>query len=430
MHPIPRDLWPDATLPVAVDPYRFIARRARRLGTDAFRSRLLGRPAVFLTGPEAAAFFYAPGRFRRAGAVPELVAGVLFGEGGVQRLDGEEHRRRKALWLSLMTDAALDELDRIVERTWEDALPELVALSSLDVFPQAARILTTSVCRWAGVPLQHGQIGETCTMLSSLFLHAASLGPEHLEGRRNRKRATAWARGLIRSARHSGDPPAADVTGQVSAWRDASGEPLSEEIAATELLNVLRPVVAVAVYVTYLAMALHRHPGCRDGVAHDAACRTAFVQEVRRLYPFFPAVAALAAADTEWQGGAITAGTRAVLDLHGTCRDRRVWEDADAFRPERFTGREHDPWALIPQGGGDHAVTHRCPGEWITIRLMCIFARRLALARYDVATPETRPAWRRAPALPKGGFQLLRFRPGERITSSDGPARSTRRPVR
>jgi fatty-acid peroxygenase len=56
-------------------------------------------------------------------------------------------------------------------------------------------------------------------------------------------------------------------------------------------------------------------------------------------------------------------------------------------------------------------VTHRCPGEWITIRLMGIFARRLAIARYDVATPGARPAYSRAPALPKGGFQLMRFRP-------------------
>jgi fatty-acid peroxygenase len=267
MRSIPRDIWPDATLPLAADPYRFIARRARRLGTDAFRSRLLGRSAVFLTGPEAAAFFYAPGRFRRAGAVPGLVSHVLFGDGGVQQLDTEAHRVRKALWLGLMTDASLDDLDRVVDRTWDEALPELAALSSIDVFRQSARVLTTGVCRWAGVPLPHGQIGETSKMLASLFLHAAALGPEHLEGRRNRRRATDWASGLIRSAREEGDAGRPDATAAIAGWRHASGQPLSEEAAATELLNLLRPVVAVSVYVTYLAMALHRHPCCREGVA-------------------------------------------------------------------------------------------------------------------------------------------------------------------
>jgi fatty-acid peroxygenase len=177
-------------------------------------------------------------------------------------------------------------------------------------------------------------------------------------------------------------------------------------------------------------MALHRHPGCRESVALDAAFRDAFVQEVRRLSPFFPALAAVAAQDTDWNGAAIPGGTRVVLDLHGTCRDPRAWEEPDAFRPERFLGRTFDPWALIPQGGGDHAVTHRCPGEWITIRLMRIFARRLALAQYDVATPGARPEYRRAPALPKGGFQLSGFRRGQTVTSSDGPAIWTTRPGR
>jgi fatty-acid peroxygenase len=175
---------------------------------------------------------------------------VLFGKGGVHRLDGEAHLVRKALLLSLMTDAALDALDRIVERTWDEALPKLGTLGTLDVFLESARIFAISVCRWAGVPLPQGAIAETSTMLSSLFLHAAALGPAHLEGRRNRNRATAWAAGLIRSARNPGEAGRKDVTAQVAAWRQPSGEPLSEEAAATELLNVLRPVVAVAVYAT------------------------------------------------------------------------------------------------------------------------------------------------------------------------------------
>jgi fatty-acid peroxygenase len=177
-------------------------------------------------------------------------------------------------------------------------------------------------------------------------------------------------------------------------------------------------------------MALHRHRRCRERVARDSTFRDAFVEEVRRLYPFFPAVVARAVADAEWRGGVIPAGTRTVLDLHGTCRDPRIWDDPETFCPERFIGTVPNPWSLIPQGGGDHALKHRCPGEWITIRLMRVFSRRLARARYDVATPEARPAWRRAPALPEGGFHLVRLRPCQAVTSADGPAKSTRHPVR
>lgn len=411
MTSIPRDLWPDVTLPLLADPYRFISRKARRLGTQAFRSRLLGTPALFMTGPEAAAFFYARGRFHRKGAIPERIAHVLFGDGGVQRLDGDRHMRRKALWLELMNEDALDDLDTVAGRTWEAARPELASMSAIDLFEQSARLLSSAVCSWAGVPVHDGRISDISEMLSSLFLHAASLGPSHLTGRENRKRATIWARGLVRNARQKRTTAGKDVVGKIAFWPDEDGQLLSDDAAATELLNVLRPVVAVAVYVTFLGMALHRHPEYRAPVAEDSRIRDAFVQEVRRLYPFFPAVAACAATASEWNGEVIAPGTRAVLDLYGTSRDPRAWHDPEHFLPERFLGWQGDPWTMIPQGGGEHAVTHRCPGEWITIRLMRLHAHRLALSRYDVATPEARPNYRAAPALPRGGFQIVNFRP-------------------
>jgi fatty-acid peroxygenase len=412
MTSIPRDLWPDVTLPLLSDPYRYISRRARRMGTDAFRSRLIGQPAIFLTGPEAAEFFYAPGCFHRQKAVPEHFAHVLFGDGGVQRLDAEPHRHRKALWLDLATGDAPDRLERVVESVWIDSLPEFEAMSAIDVFPQTARILTAAVCRWAGVPLPPHRIGSACEMLSSLFLHAAALGPEHLRGRQNRKAATLWACDLVRAARAPEGAPRTDPVARIAHWCDSTGTPLPDEAAATEVLNLLRPAVAVAVYVTFVAMALHRNPWHRARVAGDAAFRLAFVQEVRRLYPFFPAVAAWTVGAVAWRGEEIAAGTRAVLDLYGTCRDPRSWPEADAFRPERFLDWPGDPWTLIPQGGGLHGQTHRCPGEDITIRLMALFARELARARYEVATPDARPNYRAAPALPKGGFQLTDFRAG------------------
>jgi fatty-acid peroxygenase len=130
------------------------------------------------------------------------------------------------------------------------------------------------------------------------------------------------------------------------------------------------------------------------------------------VYPFFPAVAARTVAATAWRTEEIAADTRAVLDLYGTCRDPRIWEDADAFRPARFLDWSGDLWALIPQGGGLREQTHRCPGEDITIRLMAFFAREFARARYEVTTPDACPNFRATPALPKGGFQLAGFRPG------------------
>jgi hypothetical protein len=86
------------------------------------------------------------------------------------------------------------------------------------------------------------------------------------------------------------DDSAASV---IAKHRDLAGELLSPQVAAVELLNVLRPIVAVGVYLTFGALALHRYPLCRQQlqtIPDDYPYL--FAQEVRRFYPFFPAVCA------------------------------------------------------------------------------------------------------------------------------------------
>ena len=45
------------------------------------------------------------------------------------------------------------------------------------------------------------------------------------------------------------------------------------------------------------------------------------------------------------------------------------------------------PFNFVPQGGGDHLVNHRCPGEWITIEFMKVAAEFLA-RRVAYVVPE------------------------------------------
>src|SRR3712207_8802226 len=55
--------------------------------------------------------------------------------------------------------------------------------------------------------------------------------------------------------------------------------------------------------------------------------RSLFVQEVRRYYPFFPFIVALAREDFDWKGYHFEKGTLTVLDLYGTNHDARLWEE-------------------------------------------------------------------------------------------------------
>lgn len=110
MPSIPRDPALDSSLAFIRDPYRFVSKGCRRFGADLFETRLLLRRTVCMSGPAAAEPFYDTSRFARCGAMPGAVRKTLLGEGGVQGLDGEAHRHRKRMLMSLMGPERIAEL--------------------------------------------------------------------------------------------------------------------------------------------------------------------------------------------------------------------------------------------------------------------------------------------------------------------------------
>jgi len=84
---------------------------------------------------------------------------TLFGEKGVQGLDGEAHRRRNAMFMDLMTKQSLDELVQISHRYWLAAINDWQQRDSPVVLKEAAaEVLTQSICQWVGVPLEPDEI--------------------------------------------------------------------------------------------------------------------------------------------------------------------------------------------------------------------------------------------------------------------------------
>lgn len=62
---------------------------------------------------------------------------------------------------------------------------------------------------------------------------------------------------------------------------------------------------------------------------------------------------------------------------------------------------------FIPQGAGDHDVTHRCAGEWITIELLKTAVRLLTTGtRYTVPEQDLSIDLGRIPAAPVSGFVI------------------------
>lgn len=97
-----------------------------------------------------------------------------------------------------------------------------------------------------------------------------------------------------------------------------------------------------------------------------------------------------------------------LLDLYGTCHDERIWDAPHTFRPERFAGREIDPFTLIPQGGGDHFRHHRCAGEWITLRVLGASLRfLLEELSYRVPPADLDIDLSKIPTQPANGFVIV-----------------------
>lgn len=407
MASLPFQDWPDSTATLMLDPYRHILSRCRKLGTQGFRTRLLGHDAVCLTGSEAARLVYDQEKFLREGAMPAIVRDVLFGKGGVQGLDKAAHHHRKSMFLRLMgPDADLEQVVALFDRECRRAADDWQG--EIDVFEKEKRILTRVAYVWAGLPLATATEKDTADRLANLFLHAGPSPTGQVKARNSRHHLEGEIARIVEQLRNGeieADPDKA--LSVVGLWKDRDGNLLPSDVAAVDLLNVVRPTVAIAVYLVFVTHAMARHQEAVAALQGGDGWPRAFVQEVRRTYPFFPATVAIAREDIEWQGETIEAGCRVILDIYGTNRDARYWEDPDSFSPARFLGWEGDPYAFIPQGGGDHAVTHRCPGEWLTIRIMERFARFLQEdLRWRLSDPGIDLNYSAMPALPKEALKI------------------------
>ncbi|MYZ49743.1 cytochrome P450 [Propylenella binzhouense] len=411
MPAIPRDRGFDATLALLREGYRFLPNRWARFGTDIFETRLLLRRAVCIGGPEAAELFYGGGRFERAGAMPNRVLKLLQDEGSVQLLEGMPHRHRKEMFLAMMEPARRERLAAIFAARWREALAARADRSRIVLFDMVREVLTRTVCEWAGVPLREADVPIVAAELGAMIDNVATFGPGHWRARLLRRRAERRARRIVAAIRGRGAEGGGEGRSPaeiVALHRDLDGRLLDPEVAAVELLNVLRPTVAVGRFVVWSALALHQQPGWTTRLqgGNDADIE-AFVQEVRRLAPFFPFVGGRVRKEFHWRGKDFAIGDWVLLDLYGTNRDGRAFADPDAFRPARFLDRPPSPFDLVPQGAGDHLTGHRCPGEWITIDLMKMAVRLLTREmRYEVPPQDISVDLACIPALPRSGFVI------------------------
>ena len=389
---------PDRSVRLRHVGYPYLLRLRERWHTATAEVRLLGRRTTVLSGPEGVRLFYNEDLMRRRDAVPRPLVRTLFGKGAVHGLDDAEHQHRKSMFVRVLDEKAAHDIAAIADELWRGR-EHFCAVDPAGVFAQAVDVHCAAVCRWAGVPAEavDRRLGRDLMAIVDGF---GSLGMRGLRARRARRRVDRWARRLIARVRggHRNAPPgsALDV---IAGATTPNGTLLRTRVAGVELVNVLRPTVAVAYFVAFTAHALQEQPELREHVhaAPDEVLED-FANEVRRYYPFVPMLAARARRTVTFQGRPLAAGRRVLLDVYGTLHDPQLWDEPERFDCARFRDGSV-PEYYIPQGGGDVATGHRCPGERVAIELIKVAARCMA-ARPGEHAPATCIPLNRLPTRP------------------------------
>ena len=403
----------DSSLAFLQAPYTFVGDRCQALRTNVFETRLMLQKTVCMRGRAAAQVFYDPELFERSGASFSWLQATPVGKGSPQGVDGEPHDRRARLFASLLAPSGIERLRELVAEEWAVSADEWEKRDSIRLDEEFHSLLTRAVCVWAGIPLSEFEVERRSADLVALFDQAAVVGPGHMRSRLARRRAEAWLMRLVRAERAG---RAAFVPGSVAAR--LTREDLDVRAAAVELLNFVRPIVAVSVYMVFVAHALHQNP---EAQPRGPEATERFVQEVRRFYPFAPAVAARVKRDFDWAGIRFAKGRRVLLDLYGTNHDPSFWSHPERFQPGRFLFWNQDPFSFIPQSAGDPRVHNCSPVEAIALSLMKETVAQLTDLRFEVPPQDTGLDMWRLPALPHAHLVVSHVR----VAPTEAPVHET-----
>jgi len=394
---------------------------------DIFRITLPGFKPIMLAGPEAARFVLVSGRgdlrWRTEGdPVTQLLRrGVLVTDGDEhdalrREMDPALHRRTLAGYVEAMlygTDRVTadwsdgESRDMLVDMRRAALLILMETLFSVDFYADMPR-LWSSILRtlkyispgpwimWRGMP--RPGYARALRQMDEYLYSSIAARRAHLPRTQGQNDGRSDLLGLL----------------------IASG--MSDDLIRDQLLTML--IAGHDTSTALLAWALYllgRHPEAMkraraevDAVLGggaptidrigDLRFLDRVVKETLRLYPPIHIGTRTAAADMEFRGYGIPAGTRVLYSIYLTHRDPKHWPDPHAFDPDRFLperARARAHYTYLPFGGGPR----NCIGfAFAEVEARIVLARLLQqfdlrLERDDVhphmgATLEPRPGVR------------------------------------
>jgi cytochrome P450 len=411
------------TLRFLADPLAFMQRRAAEHGL-VFKAGIIGKPTVFMLGPEANEFVlgtHVRDFSWREGYGPAAFA--LFGDALIMR-DGDDYAAIKRAILPVFNKDRLATQLPAITAIVEQTLAQASNGASIDLYPMFKRLaLRVAVQVLVGVDVgrDDARLVELFNRFSAgLFTPFAKRIPGSAFARawRARLQLHAYLTALVeRPQAREGE----HLTAALLAGTDAAGRPLScADVVAQLVLMLFAGHDTTASLSTWLAFELMRRADVRERARAEVleVCGgegpltmtqlgrldyvTACIREAERLYPPAPTGFRGVTRALSFRGFEIPQGWTVVYSPLFTHHMPELYPEPDRYDPERFMRASDRPgYSLIGFGGG----MRKCVGEALAqLELKVIVATWLRSVSAELLIAGE-PRWDYIPALhPKGGL--------------------------
>ncbi len=415
------------TLPFLRDIFGFIS--TRMSGKDSiFRTSVLGKPTVFLTGPEACELWIDESIIQREGSFPPNLQ-ELFGGRSLPLLDGEAHLLRKTLVMSALSTEALGSYLPVLTRTVSGHLDRWAKSGSVLWVEEFKRLALEGIaaCLFGLGPgsAMDAMLGDYQTLMKGFTgLPVNVPGTAYSAGLKARDRILVR---LAELATEREKTPTDDGVSRLLAARGPGGERLSIDEMKLELHHmVIAGIIIFADFVVIVTELLAQPPlldrlleeirrVAPTGPLVPAQLRQLpsvlqTVMEAKRVTRNVPVSFGKAKKAFEFHGFTVPEGWLVFLAVGENNRQAGIYTDPERFDPARFAeGRaEQDkhPHAFVPQGPGPQ-LGHKCAGLDFSTLFMQVFVTLLVRGytweipaeqdlsmRLDIVPPEPRSGLR------------------------------------
>jgi len=379
------------TLAFAKNPFAFIDERLKRHGR-VFRSRVLGRDAVVIAGPEAAGRFIDSNVVQREGSMPPHVQ-EIFGGRSLPLLDGDVHRGRKSVVVQAFTRAALTAYMPQMQASVERCFAQRSSGGEIRWLDEMKRLSIEVICANV-LGMQPGEEMDRVRSDYDTLTRGFATLPINLPGTTYRKALQARDRifeVLSAKVRERRKQATDDGLSRILA---AAGTTMSDHDIVLELHHIVIAGFIVFAEFGGIVQQLTAHPDVRARLAAEIKAKSPsgaitletlmsmpyllqVVNEVKRLCPIIPAVFGKTKEGFEVDGIAVPAGWMVMWAVTPSHVAHGMYSDPERFDPDRFSAeraeeKRHEH-AFAPQGAGP-AMGHRCPGLDYATYFMEVFA--------------------------------------------------------